>query len=110
VLRALHPFIRALLRLLGWPWPQPGWISRVRLYRSGSVIWLRPSGKQLVGFPLEWCLAEEQPDGTIVFAPDSDKRVKCARCGIVVHVLDAGMSDSLSIPSCVDCRDRVEGA
>ncbi len=97
--------------------PEQGWSSRVRDVASCDGVWI---GDGLVGAPIEWSLLTRDGTGKIVprieqcaicqqpasGASDVMEQwgVRCARCGVPLHCREAGMRNSLSIPSCLPCR------
>lgn len=115
-------WVRLLLRFFR---PLRGWKDRLGAFAGGQVMWPvpgRPDAQKVFPFPVEWTavrvlqpgeghsrgwepLAAPCADcGEIVPAPYG---VRCARCGVVLHELCAGMRMSNDVPACVVCATRV---
>lgn len=110
---------------------KPGWKALVQEVASCGGLWKSPDG--IIGAPLQWALLERR-DGKLVAVeercawtgaqisghtphadgsgtPDlSNYGVRCARCGVRIHVLAAGMASVVDIPSCPPCRKAVRKA
>lgn len=109
---------------------KPGWQKLVRDVVAAE-LWRGDDG--IVGAPLEWSMLARDPEGRVVpvedrcawtgqqisgatpLLPDgkpdlSHYGVRCARCGVRIHVLAAGMRSSVDVPSCPPCRRAVRAA
>lgn len=119
---------RYLWRKIRLPLPGlPGWSRLVREVASVPV-W-RGDGN-CIGAPLAWSLNQREESGRVVpveatcawtgktingATPIVDEQfdltnwgVRCARCGVPLHVLEAGMTGSFDVPSCPPCRVMVK--
>ena len=113
-------------RVWSWLIPRPGWEDRVLAYRSGNTVWPvpeHPDMDPLFPWPAEWCVWEVAPpakEGGKHFPKmisctscvsgthaDGDNAVRCARCGIPLHMGEAHMATNLDIPSCSWCVGSV---
>lgn len=109
---------RFLKRLLAFVKPLSGWRHRVRLYKAGAAVWDvdgHPEIQPFVPWPPQWCSWEAAPDeeSKVRFLPhrslisgklcEGDAAVKCARCGIPVHMDETDMLTNLDVPSCPWC-------
>lgn len=113
-------------RVWSWLLPRAGWKERVQAFRSGVTVWPileRPDMDPLFPWPSEWCLWEavepEEPDQkaksrfgsctSLVSGQTAhgDDAVRCARCGIPLHMGEAHMTTNLDIPACSWCVGAV---
>lgn len=118
---------RYLTRIKAFLFPISGWADRVRRYRRGEVVWpisLYPNNDPMTPWPSEWTIVSMIPKGcgkaeihfhdtvSVVSGREAkgEDAVRCARCGIHLHVADTGMQDNLSIPACSWCVGLVAKA
>lgn len=116
--------VRLLRRIWAFLSPLPNWQQRVRLYRGGMIVWDVPDHPEVgkIGpWPAEWTplriLADESGTPKIDFLPvvsavsgrtaEGEDAVACVRCGIHLHMDEAGMQTNLDVPSCAWCRNTV---
>ena len=114
--------MRLLSRVLAFLRPILRWEGRVRARNEGRVRWSNPTAgmPDLVGFPAEWIVVEADSESAQGFrypehvdcgacgcAVVPQSAVRCARCGVYLHELCAGMANSLDVPSCSWCRPLV---
>ena len=116
--------MRLLRRFWKYIRPVKGWRSRVSAFRGGRTAWPVPGYESLgvIGpWPTEWTLyrvnvsadgklAVEFLDGVSDVSGRQAKgedAVRCARCGITLHVEETSMLNNLEVPSCVWCREAV---
>ena len=120
-------FARLIKRIKAFFSPLSGWAERVRLYRTGNVIWAvtgRPELPPTAPWPTEWTVVDFAPamgGGVDMTYPDTvsdvsgreakgEDAVRCARCGIHLHVAEAGMQTNIDIPACSWCVGFVRRA
>jgi hypothetical protein len=116
---------RLLFRLYNYVFPMHDWARRVKQFRHGKIAWSVPDRPDIGNFgpwPLEWIEVEIPKvcgeklifkDGVSAIsglACSGDDAVRCARCGISLHVAEANMMDSLSVPACSWCVGSVHRA
>lgn len=113
---------RILLRVLAFLKPVSGWNKRIRLFKAGAAVWDvdgHPEIQPFIPWPPHWCSWEAAPDepSKVRFIShrslisgklcEGDAAVKCARCGIPVHMDETDMIDNLDVPSCRWCTPLI---
>lgn len=123
----LTPFQRLIKRIKYFLFPMENWKDRVRRFRKGQVVWtlpLYPKLAPMAPWPHEWTVQALIPDGeggaTVVFCDTfsdvsgkeakGEDAVRCARCGINLHVSDTDMETNIDIPACSWCVGLVAKA
>jgi hypothetical protein len=118
---------RLLSRLSAYLFPMPNWKDRVRKFRAGTVVWpisLYPNTDPMSPWPSEWTVVSMIPKGggkaqihfhdTVSAVSGREAKgedaVRCARCGIHLHVADTNMEHNLDIPACSWCVGAVSQA
>lgn len=114
---------RAWLWTYGVPLPAlPGWEDRVAEWARATLACEVPFAP--LGAPVEWSLVQpsETPGRLRPYAaycavtgrrisgassPMEQWGVRCARCGVPLHVSAAGMKHSFDIPRCGPCTGQV---
>lgn len=111
-----------LWRHLFVPLPaRPGWRALVRDVVTTSGVYVGEGGA--LGAPFEWSMYARASTGAwepmetmcaetgAAISPTSDPfGVRCARCGVPLAAVVAGMRTSLDVPSCRACRGIVRRA
>jgi hypothetical protein len=118
---------RYLTRIKAFFSPLAGWKERVRKFRAGTVVWYipeYPAMDPVCPWPSEWTVVSMTPtedckanieylDTVSVVSGREAKgedAVRCARCGIHLHVADTTMEHNLDIPACSWCVGFVSRA
>jgi len=116
----LNPLVRLCRRIMSFLFPVAGWASRVKRYGRGQIVWpiaAHPELGPMGPWPAEWTVVEfaRTEDGkTSLRFHDTcsdvsgreakgEDAVRCARCGIHLHVAETDMETNLDIPLCPWC-------
>ena len=106
--------------------PVPGWKERIATAVAGDGMYIEhpsPGRPGCVGAAPEWSLARVSADGERWEGYDTVSAlsgrpitshpftgVRCARCGLALHLDESGMRASLDVPGCVPCRRYIRAA
>jgi hypothetical protein len=116
----LTPVQRLFKRIKHFFFPVRGWKTRVQQFRAGKIVWESTGLLKLPPmspWPPEWTVMAIIPAGeggaTVSFCDTfsdvtgkeakGEAAVRCARCGVNLHVEDTGMETNIDLPACSWC-------